>query len=148
MTHLDAHMDVMQARGDLFEVYLDLADAFRLPVRMFSPEATARQGFRARERAAARGVLHPDRIIYPWPRCVGDVLREEVPRLEPGAVTEIFAHPVRDGAELRGYGPAHADLRAGDAAALLDAELAGLLDRHAVRRIDFRGLRALQRGGG
>jgi predicted glycoside hydrolase/deacetylase ChbG (UPF0249 family) len=33
VTHLDAHMDVVQARTDLYEIYLDLAAAFRLPVR-------------------------------------------------------------------------------------------------------------------
>ncbi len=47
VTHLDAHMNVMQARADLHEVYLDLAEEFRLPVRMFSREETERQGFQA-----------------------------------------------------------------------------------------------------
>jgi len=57
VTHLDAHMNVMQARTDLFEVYLEVAELFRLPVRMFSRDETARQGFGARERATARGIL-------------------------------------------------------------------------------------------
>jgi predicted glycoside hydrolase/deacetylase ChbG (UPF0249 family) len=40
VTHLDTHMNVVQARTDLYEIYLDLAEEFRLPVRMFSREAT------------------------------------------------------------------------------------------------------------
>ena len=146
VTHLDAHMNVFQARSDLFEVYLDLAAAFRLPVRMVSRDEAAAQGFRARERAAARDILFTDDIVWHWPRRTLDVLHEVVPRLAPG-VTEIFAHPVEDGEELRGYDPAHADLRAHDALCLTDPAAGALLARHGVRRISHRALRALQRGG-
>jgi predicted glycoside hydrolase/deacetylase ChbG (UPF0249 family) len=57
VTHLDTHMNVLQGRTDLYEIYLDLAEEFRLPVRMFSRECTEKQGFQARERAAARDLL-------------------------------------------------------------------------------------------
>ena len=145
VTHLDSHMNIVQDRSDLFEVYLDLAAEYRVPVRMFSRETTERQGFQAPERAAARGILCNEHMIYPWPRPTGDVLFEEVPKLAPG-VTEIFAHPVLDGEELRGYGPGYADLRAHDARCLVDASVSELLDRHGIHRIGFRDLRALQRG--
>jgi hypothetical protein len=113
---------------------------------MFAPEVTDRQGFGARERAEARGVLFNDHSLYPWPRRTRDVFEEEIPRLPPG-VTEIFAHPVLDGEELRGYDAAHADIRVHDAACLIDPTLAALLDAHGVRRVGFRALRDLQRAG-
>jgi chitin disaccharide deacetylase len=144
VTHLDTHMNVMQARTDLYEIYLDLAEAFRLPVRMFSREDTDRQGFQARERAQARGLLFNEHIVYPWPRRTRDVFFEEIPKLSPG-VSEIFAHPVLDGEELRAYDTANADIRIHDAACLTDPAVSNLLDQHNVKRISFRDLRDRQR---
>ena len=146
VTHLDAHMNVMQARADLFEVYLDLAEEFRLPVRMFPPAMAATYGFPARERAAARRIPCPDHLLYPWPRPAAEVLVEALPALAPG-VTEIFAHPVEDGAELRGYDPWAPELRAADARGMCDPALPATLDAQGIRRIDFRALRALMRAG-
>jgi len=146
VTHLDAHMNVMVSRGDLFEVYLDLAEAFRLPVRMLPAEHMALESVQAHERAAARGLLCNQHIIYPWPRRTRDVFFEEVPRLPPG-VSEIFGHPVRDGEELRAYDASNADLRVHDADCLTDPAVAGLLARHGIKRISYRELRELQRAG-
>ncbi|MCP4383974.1 MAG: ChbG/HpnK family deacetylase [Hyphomicrobiales bacterium] len=144
VTHIDAHMSVMESRADLFAVYLDLAEAFRLPVRMARPEHFGELGFAGREPAAARGVLCNDHQIYPWPTPTCEVLFEAVPDLPPG-VSEIFAHPVRDGAELRAYDTRRADMRAADAAGLTDPALRGLLDQHDVTLISFREIRELQR---
>jgi predicted glycoside hydrolase/deacetylase ChbG (UPF0249 family) len=144
VTHLDVHMDVLQARRDLYEIYLDLAEAFRLPVRMLAPTENDAQGLRAR--AAARGLLLPDQLLYPWPRRTRDVFFEEIPKL-PAGVSEIFAHPVLDGEELRGYDGRNADLRVHDAACLTDSSVADLLDRYDIRRISFKPLRELYRTG-
>jgi chitin disaccharide deacetylase len=146
VTHLDSHMNVMQARTDLYEIYLDLAEAFRLPVRMFSRGHTEKQGFQARERAEARGLLFNEHIVYPWPRRTRDVFFEEVPKLPPG-VSEIFAHPVLDGDELRAYDTRNADIRIHDAVCMTDPTVSDLLDRHNIKRISFRELRELQRAG-
>jgi hypothetical protein len=97
-------MNVMQARTDRYEIYLDLAEEFRLPVRMLSREQAKEQGLQARERAQARGLLFNEHMIYPWPRRTRAVFFEEIPKL-PVGVTEIFAHPALDGDELRAYTP-------------------------------------------
>ena len=146
VTHLDAHMNVVQSRADLYEIYLDLAEEFRLPVRMFSREDTEKQGFQARERAEARGLLFNEHIVYPWPRRTRDVFFAEIPKLPPG-VSEIFAHPVADGEELRAYDTENADIRAHDAVCLTDPTVSDLLDQHNIKRISFRELRELQRAG-
>jgi len=146
VTHLDAHMDVLHGREDLFDAYLDLAAAFRLPVRINDEAHAVPPGPVARARAAARGIACPDRLLYPWPRPVAAVLAEALPGLAPG-VTEIFAHPVQDGAALRALSPRFAALRAADAEALVDPALAALLDAHGIRRIGYRPLRDLMRGG-
>jgi predicted glycoside hydrolase/deacetylase ChbG (UPF0249 family) len=144
VTHLDTHMNVMQTRTDLYDVYLQLAEEFRLPVRMFSREETLRQGFQARERACARRLLFNEHLIYPWPRPTRDVFFEEVPKLPPG-VSELFAHPVLDGEELRAYDTANADIRAHDAQCLTDPTVLELLKQHDIKRISYRELRELQR---
>jgi chitin disaccharide deacetylase len=144
VTHLDTHMNVLQSRSDLYDIYLDLAEEFRLPVRMFSREETDRQGFQARERAEARGILFNEHMIYAWPRRTRDVFFDEIPRLAPG-VSEVFAHPALDGEELRAYDTAGAHIRAHDAECLTDCTVAELLDRENIMRISYRDLRALQR---
>jgi predicted glycoside hydrolase/deacetylase ChbG (UPF0249 family) len=146
VTHLDAHMNVVLQRSDLYEVYLDLAEAFRLPLRMMSRQHTGGPGFQARERVLARGLLFNEHSVYPWPRRTRDVFFEAIPKLPPG-VSEIFAHPVLDGEELRAYDTANAAIRVHDAACLTDATVANLLDQHRIRRISFRELRDLQRSG-
>jgi chitin disaccharide deacetylase len=123
-----------------------LAEVFRLPVRMLSREGTEEHGFQARERAVARGLLFAEHTVYPWPNRTRDAFFEEVPKLPPG-VSEIFAHPVLDGEELRAYDTENADMRAHDAVCLTDPTVADLLDQHNIKRISFRELRELQRAG-
>ncbi|MGE8131181.1 ChbG/HpnK family deacetylase [Methylobacterium sp. NPDC080182] len=139
VTHIDTHMDVLHASESLFTIYLDLAQYFRLPIRL-----PLRAAFSARDLAAARGILSVDQLIYTWPRPTRDVMFEMVPTMACG-VTELFAHPVLDGEELRGYDRQHADIRVHDAATLLDPSVAALLDEHGVLRISYRELRSIQR---
>jgi len=75
---------------------------------------------------------------------IRDVLFETCPGL-PRGVTELFAHPVLDGEELRGYDRHHADIRVHDAATLTDPSVTALLDQHGIQRISYRELRAVQR---
>ena len=142
VTHLDMHMNVLQAREDLYEIYLSLAEEFRLPVRMLSQDRE--RNFIARELAEARGLLFNEHMLYPWPRQTRDVFFEEIPKLLPG-VSEIFAHPVLDGEELRAYDTQNADIRARDAVCLTDPTLSSFLDEQQIKRISFRELRELQR---
>jgi chitin disaccharide deacetylase len=144
VTHLDTHMNVMQGREDLFGIYLDLANEFRLPVRIIEGAATVPPFGQARERAENRGLLFNQHMIYPWPKPTRDVLFEEVPKL-PAGITEIFAHPATDGEELRGYDPKGAHIRAHDAAWLVDASVAAMLDRSGIKPISYREIRDLQR---
>ena len=53
-----------------------------------------------------------------------------------------------DGEELRGYGPDYADLRAHDAACLIDPPVRALIEQQGFKPISYRPLRELQRRGG
>ncbi|MDP0498929.1 MAG: ChbG/HpnK family deacetylase [Verrucomicrobiota bacterium JB022] len=138
VTHIDTHMDVLHASPELFTIYLDLAEQLKVPIRL-----PLQPAFPAREMAEARGILSVDHLIYTWPRRTRDVILVECPVL-PCGVTELFAHPVLEGEELRGYDRDHADIRVHDAAALTDPTVAALLDQRGVRRISYRELRAVQ----
>jgi len=145
VTHLDAHMGTMQIRRPYFEIYLALARAYRLPLRMVSARHEKQMGFSCRAKAADSGVIFPDYLIAPrWGEPAAGVLDAALENLRPG-VSEIFLHPVEDGPELRGYDPENADLRAADFLCLTDPELRRRADQHSVRTVSFRPLRDLMR---
>lgn len=143
VTHLDTHMGVMQLERRYFEIFLDLAAEYRLPIRMFGARTEERLGFAARTAARAEGILCPDHMIDVWGRPRGSVA-ERLGNLRPG-VTELFLHPVEDGPELRAYDPTHTDIRTGDYAEMLSPAFSALIDAAGARLISFAALRDLQR---
>jgi hypothetical protein len=146
VTHLDAHMGTMQADPRFFEIYVALGAEYRLPPRMVGEGQVRRLGFPARDLAAARGLVFADHLIAPpWGVTSRGTFVDRVPTLEAG-VSEIFLHPVEDGPELRGYDLEAADLRAADAAWVMENDLRALLAAYGVKTISFRPLRDLQRG--
>jgi hypothetical protein len=146
VTHLDSHMGVVQIDARLFEIYLDLAVEYRLPLRMFGARTDRFLGFSGKERTAERGVLFVDHILDSWGGDTRKMLIDKLPRLAEG-VTEVFAHPVEDGAELRGYDPDNPQTRVDDGLCFTDPATAALFDDAGVTRISYRPLRELQRSG-
>jgi predicted glycoside hydrolase/deacetylase ChbG (UPF0249 family) len=69
ISHLDAHLDALLMRPEFFDVYLELAVDFALPLR--APQRRGRSptsGFPVRQLAAAEGVLFADRYATRSPR--------------------------------------------------------------------------------
>lgn len=146
VTHLDAHMGTVQIDARFFQVYLDLAVEFRLPLRMLSADTDEKLGFQARAQAMAAGVVFPDAFLVEWGRLTDEFWRTELPRFAPGTVTETLVHPVHDGPELRGYDLTEAQIRIDDHACAVDPGMRAFLDGQSFRRIGFRPLRDLMRG--
>lgn len=144
VTHIDAHMGTAQTDPRFFAVYVDLAAEFDLPLRMVGTDLEATLGFPCRSVAALHGLIFPDYFVSPWGRPTREVLLEALENL-PAGVTEIYAHPVTDGEELRAYDPKHADVRVADYACLMDAQIRERIQAAGVRLISFRELRELQR---
>ncbi|MGH7023160.1 MAG: carbohydrate deacetylase [Caulobacteraceae bacterium] len=145
VTHLDSHMGVVQIDARLYEVYLDLAVEFALPMRMVGPRDDARLGFSPRARAAERGVVFTDHFLYGWGKDTRAFLSERVPALKPG-VAEAFGHPVDDGPELRGYDPDNPQVRVDDGLCFADPAMKAMIEAAGVTPISYRPLRDLQRG--
>jgi chitin disaccharide deacetylase len=100
ISHLDAHLDALVLRPEFFDIYLELAVDFCLPLRLLSAEAEPNVGFPVRQLAADEGVLFADR--FPTLPAIGtrQSFLDQVAGLEPG-LTEMTLRPAIDTPELR-----------------------------------------------
>lgn len=97
-THLDSHMYIAQERPDFFDIYLDLAVEYKLPVRVSGSVNQADHPFRLRARE--RGVACPDHLVRL--RHVGsraDLMAALVNL--PAGCSEFHVHPAADTPGLR-----------------------------------------------
>ncbi len=147
VSHLDSHMGTLQLRPEFFDVYLELAVDFRLPLRLSGASSERLIGFPFRRLAAEEGVVFPDHLVV----VPGVGSRRSLERvlfdLKPG-VTEIYLHPARDTSELRALAPDWAG-RVDDHDLLMnDRTLPALAERASVTLVGYRELRDLMRSGG
>ncbi|HEX2062927.1 MAG TPA: polysaccharide deacetylase family protein [Acidimicrobiales bacterium] len=144
VSHLDSHLAALQGRPEFFDIYLELAVDFALPLRLSSAVTERDIGFPFRELAADEGVLFPDHFVSAGRLGIRRVLERVLFELRPG-VTEINAHPAVDTPELRAISPgwaAHVD----DHDALVrDHGLRALAERAGVRLIGYREVRDAMR---
>ncbi len=143
VSHLDSHMGTMQLRPEFFDVYLELAVDFALPLRMAGASGQGPIGFPYRDLAAAEGVVFPDHFVRS-PIGARRALERVLYDLRPG-VTEMYLHPAVESDELRSSHPDWAGRVEDHATLCQDAAFADLLERAGVVRIGFRALRELQR---
>ena len=104
VSHLDSHKGTLQLRPEFFDIYLDLAVEFGLPMRLSGASTEETIGFPFRKLAEDEGVAFPDHFVYV--RGVGSrrVLERTLFDLRPG-VTELYVHPAVDTSELRALAP-------------------------------------------
>jgi predicted glycoside hydrolase/deacetylase ChbG (UPF0249 family) len=144
VSHLDSHMGSVQLRPEFFDVYLELAVDFRLPLRLSGASTERLIGFPFRKLAAEEGVLFPDHFVYI--RGVGS--RRHIERaladLRPG-VTEMYVHPAIDTGELRSFAPDWASRVDDHDLVTGHTPLRALAERAGVTFIGYRELRDLQR---
>jgi predicted glycoside hydrolase/deacetylase ChbG (UPF0249 family) len=146
VSHLDDHMGVLQQRPEFFDVMLDLAVEFRLPLRLLGPSSEREVGFPFRRLAAEEGIVSPDHLVVNRGEPARATFERLVGELRPG-VTELFVHPAVDTPELRAATPDWA-ARVDDHALVTAADgLRAALDAAGAKRIGYRALRDLQRAG-
>ena len=144
VSHLDSHMGPLQLRADFFDVYLELAVDFGLPLRMGPAGAESMIGFPYRDLAAAEGVVFPDHFVYYTGVGGRRVMERTLHELRPG-VTEVYLHPAVDTDELRASHPDWAGRVEDHAWLCNDRSLVSLVQRAGATLIGFRELRELQR---
>jgi chitin disaccharide deacetylase len=100
VSHLAPHLTSITLRPEFFDVYLELAIEFRLPVRLPSSISAEQAGFPFRRLAAEEGVVFPDHFDHDWRAGSRDRVYDAVRGLRPG-VTEIHVQPAIDTPEVR-----------------------------------------------
>ncbi len=144
VSHLDSHMGALQLRPEFFDVYLDLAIEFGLPLRL-SGESTERLiGFPFRQLAMEAGVLFPDHLVV-IPGVGSRRMIERVVRDLRAGVTELYVHPAIDTAELRALAPDWAARVDDHDLVVHDGGLRTLVERSGAHLIGYRQLRDRQR---
>ena len=146
VSHLDSHMSTLQLRPEFFDVYLDLAMEFQLPLRLSDASSERAIGFPFRRLAAEEGVVFPDHLVTVRGSSARRTLERLVGELEAG-VTEVQVRPDVDTPELRALAddwPARVDDHDLVSA---DRSLVRLLERADVTLLGYRPLRELQRAG-
>jgi predicted glycoside hydrolase/deacetylase ChbG (UPF0249 family) len=144
VTHLDSHMGTLQMRPEFFDVYLDLAVEFQLPIRLSGASSERLAGFPFRSLALEEGVWFCDWFV--WSMGIGsrDSVMEIAADLRPG-VTELYVHPALDAPELRAFDPRW-EGRVDDLDLVsAGSELDRVLQDEGVRRVGWREIRDAMR---
>ena len=103
VTHLAPHLTAITLRPEFFDVYLELAIEFQLPIRLPSCISEEQVGFRFRQLAGEARVLFPDHFNHDWRVGSRERVLTSLATLQPG-VTEIHVQPCIDTPEIRALG--------------------------------------------
>ena len=103
VTHLAPHLTAITLRPEFFDVYLELAAEFQLPIRLPSTVSAEQAGFPFRRLAEEEGVVFPDHFDHDWRTGSAERVRTAIDSLQPG-VTEIHIQPAIDSPEVRALG--------------------------------------------
>jgi hypothetical protein len=148
VSHLDSHMGTLQLRPEFFDVYVDLAVEFGLPLRMTSPASERYTGFPARAVAAEAGAVFTDHFRYVGGVGSRQTFERDFATLRPG-VTEFLLHPAVDSAELRSLATDDWMRRVDDYEMICKEDwVRRSLDEVGATLIGYRPLRELARAGG
>jgi predicted glycoside hydrolase/deacetylase ChbG (UPF0249 family) len=143
VTHLAPHLTAITLRPEFFDVYVDLAVEYRLPIRLPSLVSTADAGFDFRGLARDEGVFFPDHFDHDWSSGSRERVMGALQRLRPG-VTEIHVQPVIDSPEVRAVGSVSGGW-IDDLALATSDELRVTLKRAGAVLIGYRELRNAMR---
>jgi hypothetical protein len=145
-THLTPHLTAITLRPEFFDVYLELAVEFRLPIRLPSTISSDQAGFPFRHLAEEEGVVFPDHFDHDWRSGSRERVYEGVRSLQPG-VTEIHVQPAIDTPEVRALTDAASGWIDDYALVTTDSMLPKLLSDSGAVLIGYRQLRDAMRGG-
>lgn len=144
VTHLAPHLSAITLRPEFFDVYLELAFEYQLPIRLPSTITAEQAGFPFRKLAADEGVVFPDHFDHDWRAGSRARVFDAIDALQPG-VTEIHVQPAIDTPEVRAFAGEAADGWVADLELTVGSELRERLDSAGAVMIGFRELRDLMR---
>ena len=146
VTHLAPHLTAITLRPEFFDVYLELAVTYRLPIRLPSSISEREVGFEFRQLAREEGVVFPDHFDHDWSTGSRERVLRSIDRLEPG-ITEIHLQPCIDTPEIRAIGAQSEGWIDDYRLATRDGAVRERLERSGAVLIGYRQLRDLARSG-
>ncbi|MDJ0768437.1 MAG: ChbG/HpnK family deacetylase [Ilumatobacter sp.] len=146
VTHLAPHLTAITLRPEFFDIYLELACEFTLPIRLPSTVSAEQAGFPFRKLAADEGVVFPDHFDHDWRAGSRERVTRTLQTLQPG-VTEVHVQPAIDTPEVHAMTPNAADWIDDHVFVTLDATLPHLIAEAGATLIGYRELRAAMRAG-
>ena len=144
ITFLDSHLGALLYRPEFFDVVLDLAIEYSLPISLPGTDHESDAGFPFRSLATEEGVLFPDHRLELSASADDDWVARLLDSLLPG-VTEIVLSPARESDELSASDPARATARALDDRRCRQAGVRETLEHADVQLTSYRALRSVQR---
>ena len=146
VTHLAPHLTAITLRPQFFDVYLELAVEFRLPIRLPSTITEEAAGFPFRALAREEGVVFPDHFDHEWSAGSRERLLAALGSLSPG-VTEIHVQPAIDTPEVRALGEHAAGWIDDLELVTVDAAVRDALASSGAVLVGYRELRDVMRAG-
>ncbi|MDX2381992.1 MAG: ChbG/HpnK family deacetylase [Acidimicrobiia bacterium] len=143
VTHLAPHLSAITLRPEFFDIYLELAVEYRLPIRLPSTITAEHAGFPFRRLATEEGVVFPDHFDHDWRAGSSDRVFQAIDGLQAG-VTEIHVQPAIDSGEVRAITDA-AQGWIDDLALVTGSDLRARLDAADATLIGYRELRDAMR---
>lgn len=144
VSHLDAHLGALQNRPEFFDIYLELALEFALPLRLSGAHTESLAGFPFRALADEAGLVFPDNLVVAPGVGTRKALIDALADLQPG-VTEVYLHPAVASPELEALTPDW-EARVDDYELLVDDHtLPAALTSAGAAVIGYRALRQLMR---
>ncbi|HET9059660.1 MAG TPA: ChbG/HpnK family deacetylase [Acidimicrobiales bacterium] len=145
VSHVSAHMASLELRPEFFDILVEIAVDFRLPVRLPSADVERQAGFPFRRLAAEEGVVSPDWLVrLPRGHSAKASFDQVLTDLGTG-VTELVLRPARDSEELRAIMPDWAARVEDHDVAANKRYIQAVAARAGVTLVSYRQLRDLQR---
>ncbi len=146
VTHLAPHLTAITLRPEFFDIYLELACEFELPIRLPSSVTAEQAGFPFRKLAADEGVVFPDHFDHDWRAGSRDRVYGTLRNLQVG-VTEVHVQPAIDTPEVRALSDSAESWIDDYRFVTADPSLPALIAEVGAVLIGYRELRAAMRAG-
>jgi chitin disaccharide deacetylase len=144
ISHLDSRLDALVMRPEFFDIYLELAVDFALPLGLLGAAAEPNVGFPVRRLASEAGILFCDRFVtLPAPATRQSFL--DLLAGLPRGLTELALHPAIDTPELRAITSEWSSRVADHELAVSNHNLEQMVTEAGVTLLGYRPLRDAMR---
>ncbi len=146
VSHIASELDALIMRPEFFDILLDVALEFDLPISLPDSLNEERIGFPAKRLAFEEGAIFPDKVINPFSSYDGldpgsqDLIENAIFSLEEG-VTELCIRPAEDTPELRAVTPDWATYVSQKTTASERRRFEHLLTRDNITLVSYREIR-------